>query len=165
MAVDRASRRRGNPWLGLLLIVGILLTVADVVLIVVLTTTSPPTWLWSMLSLSPWGPIALVTWALVARFRSRVRYLEENGVATRAAITSIGSTASQVGGRPVLKLNLSIQPATGAAYDAMVRTAPPYHLAGLLRPGVSLPVKVHPQEPQRLLVDWPALERETTRQP
>ncbi len=48
------------------------------------------------------------------------------------------------------------------AYQATVRTAPPIHLAGMLRPRVGLPVKVDPGHAERLLVDWAQAERETS---
>jgi hypothetical protein len=146
----------------LLLATGIVLTIATLVLIIVLTTTDAPGWLGAFFSLSPWGPIAIVTSVLVQRYRTRSHHLRTQGISARAVVESIGSTSSQYGGRPVLKLTLSVHRDAGPIYQAMVRTAPPYHLAGVLRPGVSLPVKVNANQPKQLLVDWSALERETS---
>jgi hypothetical protein len=160
--VTPSSRPPRSGWLLLLLATGIVLTMVTVVLVVVvLTKVDAPGWLGAVFPVSPWGPIAIVTYVLVQRYRKRSQYLRAQGIPARAVIGSIGSTASSYGGRPVLKLTVSVHRDAGPSYPAMVRTAPPYHLAGLLRPGVSLPVKVHPNQPEQLLVDWSALERET----
>ena len=152
-----------DVWLRVLLVVAVLLTVADITFVAVLATTSQPEWVWSLLSVSPWGPILLVLWALVARHRRNVRSLRENGIRGRATVVAIGSTASQIGGRPVLRLTLSVPRPDAPAADRVIRTAPPYHLAGMLRPGTSLPVALHPERPDRLTVLWDELERETAR--
>ncbi len=144
---------RGRGWL---LVTGVVLTTGLVVLVAVLVLTEPPAWLWSMLSLSPWGPIALVLWALLTRRDRLARRLAETGIRTHATITAIGQTASRIGGRPVLRLHLTVPPNRPAA----IRTAPPAHLLGALRPGVALPVLVDRDHPDRVLPDWHTAERE-----
>ena len=156
-----------SPSNGALLVflftVGVVLTVGDVVLVAVLVgMTPPPPWLWSVLAGSPWGPIALVAWWFIRRHRRRVRFMEDNGIPARATIAAIRTPGSTVNGRPVLFLDVLVAVPGRLAYRTTVRNAPPIHLVGTLRPGVGLPVKVDPGRPERLLVDWAQVERETS---
>lgn len=149
------------PWLVFLIVLGVVLTIGDVVLAVLLLN-NPPDWLWSLLSVSPWGPIVLVLSAIILGFRRRKTQIVEHGVAGRARIEEIAQTGSRIGGRAVLALSVSVSIPGRAGYPARVRTAPPYHLTNLIRRGSQLPVLVHAQKPDRLLVDWQAAEREDT---
>jgi hypothetical protein len=140
-----------------LLVTGVVLTGGLLVLLAFLVFTSPPVWLWSMLALSPWGPIALGFWVFLARRDRFARRLRETGIRTRGTISGIGQTASRIGGRPVLRLHLLL---VDSARQVVVRTAPPAHLLGALRPGVALPVLVEREQRGRVLLDWHAAERE-----
>jgi hypothetical protein len=108
------------------------------------------------------GPIALIAWVLVAGYQRRVRRLHQVGRAARAKVVAIHTTSSVINGRPVLRLDLSVTVDDKPGYAATVRTAPPSHLVSMLRPNVSLPVKVGPDRPERLMVNWPQAERETS---
>ena len=156
------STKANSPLLVFLFIVGVILTVGDIVLVAALVGTSPPPWLWSVLAGSPWGPIALAAWWFIWRHRRRVQFMEENGIPARATITAIRATGASINSRPVLLLDVSVAVPGRLAYPAVVRSAPPIHLTGMLRPGVGLPVKVDPGRPDRLLVDWAEAERETS---
>ena len=162
MQSTKAESASNGALLVLLFTVGVVLTVGDVVLLAVLVGTTPPPWLWSVLAGSPWGPIALVAWWLIRRHRRRVRFMQDNGIPARATITAIRATGSSINSRPVLLLDVSVAVPARPAYQATVRTAPPIHLVGMLRPGVGLPVKVDPGRPERLMVDWAQAERETS---
>ena len=153
------AESKPSPWLTVLLAVGVLLTLLTAFALV----ASLPYGLWvTALALSPWGPIALVAWALLARHQRRVRRLWQLGHSARATVASLHTTGSVINGRPVLRLDLSVAVEGKPVYAATVRTAPPSHLVGMLRPELSLPVKVDPDRPERLMVDWPEAERETS---
>lgn len=73
----------------------------------------------------------------------------------RATILSISTTLREMGERPVLRLRVSVQPPDGRpAYEAWILSAPRYHLAQTLRPGVSGPVLVDDRDPTRVWIDW-----------
>jgi hypothetical protein len=150
-----------SRWPKVLLVAGVVLTAFDIALILVLVLTDPPAWLPSLLSLSPWGPIALVVRALLVRHRRMVRRLHEVGVSARGTVMTVGQSGSQLGGRPLLRISLQIEAPGRLSYATMVRNAPPYHLVGTLRPGVSLPVKIDPARRERVLIDWRGVEAET----
>lgn len=143
----------------LLLATGVVLTAGTLAVVALLVFTEPPVWLWSMLSASPWGPFCLVAWVILRRRDRLARRLAEVGIHATAAITAIGQTASAVGGRPVIRLSLTVEAADRPGWEVVLRTAPPAHLIGALRPGVTLPVLVDPDEPTRLLPDWHTAER------
>jgi hypothetical protein len=162
MQSTMAKSASNGALLVLLFTVGVVLTAVDVVLVAVLVGTTPPPWLWSLLAVSPWGPIALVAWWFIRRHRRRVRFMQDNGIPARATITTIRATGSSINSRPVLLVDVSVAVPGRPAYQATVRTAPPIHLVGMLRPGVGLAVKVDPGRPEQLLVDWAQAERETS---
>jgi hypothetical protein len=162
MQSTKAKSASNGALLVVLFTVGVVLTVGDVVLVAVLVGTTPPPWLWSLLAVSPWGPIALLAWWFIRRHRRRVRFMQDNGIPARATITAIRTTGSSINSRPVLLLDVLVAVPARPVYQATVRTAPPIHLAGMLRPGVGLPVKVDPGRPEQLLVDWAQAERETS---
>jgi hypothetical protein len=112
-----------------------------------------------MLSASPWGPFCLVAWVILTRRDRFARRLAEVGIHATAAITAIGQTASAIGGRAVLRLELTVEAPDRPGWQVSLRTAPPAHLVGALRPGVVLPVLVDPDEPTRLRPDWATAER------
>ena len=157
-----AKSASNGALLALLFTAGVVLTVGDVVLVAMLVGTTPPPWLWSVLAGSPWGPLALVASWFIWRRRRRARFMQENGIPARATITAIRTPGSTVNGRPVLLLDVSVAVPGRLAYQATVRTTPLIHLVGVLRPGVGLPVKVDPGRPERLIVDWAQVERETS---
>jgi hypothetical protein len=156
----KAESASNRALLVLLFTVGVVLTVGDVVLIAVLVGTTPPPW--GVLAGIPLGPIALVAWWFIRRHRRWVRFMQNNGIPARATIAAIHTPGSTINGRPVLLLDVSVAVPGRLEYQATVRTAPLIHLAGMLRPGVGLPVKVDPGRPERLLVDWAQAERETS---
>ena len=156
------AKSASDGLLVLLFTVGVVLTVGDVVLVAMLVGTTPPPWLWSVLAGSPWGPIALVAWWFIRRHRRRARFMQDYGIPARATISAIRTPGSSINSRPVLLLDVSVAVPARPAYQATVRTAPPIHLVGMLRPGVGLPVKIDPGHPEQLLVDWAEAERETS---
>jgi hypothetical protein len=114
------------------------------------------------LALSPWGPICLIVGALLARHVRKVNRLADSGVAAKGVVQSIDSTNSSVNGRSVLRIGLAVSIDGQAPYPVSVRNAPPYHLVGMLRPGVSIPVVVDPERQEHVLIDWKRAERETS---
>jgi hypothetical protein len=160
------SAEAKSPSNGALLVflftIGVVLTVGDIILVAVLVGTTPPPWSWSLLAGSPWGPIALIAWWFIRRHRRRVRFMQDNGIPARATITAIRAPGSSINSRPVLHLDVLVAVPGRPVYQSVVRNAPPIHLVGTLRPGVGLPVKVDPGRPERLLVDWAQVERETS---
>jgi hypothetical protein len=122
-----------------------------------------PHGLWvTTLALSPWGPICLIVAFLVARHVRKVNRLVDHGIAARATVESIDSTSSNINGRQVLRIGMLVTVDELPRYPVTIRNAPPYHLVGMLRPGVSIPVVVDPDTPEHALIDWKRAERETS---
>jgi hypothetical protein len=51
---------------------------------------------------------------------------------------------------------------SGGSQPVSIRSAPPYHLAGLLRTGRSIAAVFDPADPRTAMIDWPRAEREST---
>jgi hypothetical protein len=150
--------RKSFLWPGVLLVAGVVLCVFTLV-----GALSDSTALFATgLALSPWGPICLVVAALLARHVRKVNRLVDSGIAGRGTVQTIDATNSSVNGRSVLRIGLAVSVDGRAVYPATVRNAPPYHLAGMLRPGASIPVVVDPQHQDQILIDWKRAEQETS---
>jgi hypothetical protein len=163
------DQKRPGPrqawWLTALMVVGVVLTAGAVVLIVLVAVGTAPIWALALLSVGVWGPITLIVSLVLSRYVTRVKRLKSIGIPVRATVVAINQTASRIGGRPVLRITLSIDVPGRPATVVSIRDAAPYHLVGMLRPGVDLPVVVDPNDPgdpRNAMIDWPAVEREST---
>jgi hypothetical protein len=146
----------------LLLVVGVVLTVGAVVLVALVVTGTVPPWALAFLSLGVWGPITLTLSIVLPRYIPQTKRLRAIGTPVRATVVSIRQTASRIGGRPVLRLALSIGLPGRPQYEVSILDASPYHLVGMLRPGAVLPALVDPDDPSLAMIDWPAAERESS---
>lgn len=160
---DRAEQGpRRSPWLTLLLVVGVVLTSGCVALIVLVAVGAVPAWALSLLSAGVWGPLTLTAWVLLSRHASRVQRLRTVGIPVRATVTAIRSTASRIGGRPVVRIGLSYRLPGQIERTTWIRAAPPFHLLTMLRPRTALPALVDPADPEHPMIDWAAAERESS---
>ncbi|HVQ96654.1 MAG TPA: hypothetical protein VMU51_36900 [Mycobacteriales bacterium] len=153
---------RRSPWLVLLLVVGVLLSTGAAALIALAATGVFPAWTLGLLSVGIWGPLSVAAWVVLTRQANRVRRIHTNGTPVRATVTEIRQTASRIGGRSVLRIELSFRLPSRGECHAWIRTAPPYHLVSMLRPRVELPALVDPADPEHPMLDWAAAERETS---
>lgn len=146
----------------LLLVVGVVLTVGAVALIALVVTGTIPVWALAFLSVGVWGPITLTASIVLPRYITQTKRLRVIGTPVRATVVAIQQTASRIGGRPVLRLVLSITFPGRPEYEVSIRNAPPYHLVSMLRPGAVLPALVDLDDPRQAMIDWPAAERESS---
>jgi hypothetical protein len=151
--------RKSYFWPMVLVVAGVLL----LGFLLVCQVADVPHGLWvTSLSLSPWGPICLIVALLMARHVRKVNRLVDHGISARATVRSIDSTSSNINGRQVLRISMSVTVDELPQYEVTVRNAPPYHLVSMLRPGVSIPVVVDPDTPERVLIDWKKAEWESS---
>jgi hypothetical protein len=83
--------------------------------------------------------------------RDRLRRVGVSGVAHVVRATEAGTSPV---GEPVVDIELTVEVDGRAPYEVRQRTAVPRHRLRRLHAGRSLPVRVDPQDPQRLVVDW-----------
>ncbi|GAA5067029.1 hypothetical protein HNP84_001056 [Thermocatellispora tengchongensis] len=84
------------------------------------------------------------------------RRLLTEGVSAQAVVESMADTGVTVNGQPVVSFALEVRPEHGAAYRVTHRQSLPCIPMGMVVPGVTLPVRIDPQRPARLRIDWSA---------
>jgi len=150
-------------WPLFLVVAGTVLLAATAVMIAGMVAGRFPLFLMAVAgNLAIWSPIMLVAGIVLRVHYARTERLLNHGLRGTLRILDIQQTASRVGGRGVVRLTGSVAVPARAATQVTVRVAPPLHLTQLLRRGAELPVKVDPEIPTRLRIDWAAVEDATT---
>jgi hypothetical protein len=96
--------------------------------------------------------------ALVLRYVRRISGRDlSSGVAAQATIVRMWDTGTTVHAHPVAGLELDVQPAAGAAYRVTTTSLIPRLAIGQLQPGATVPVRIDPQNQQRVALDLAGL--------
>lgn len=82
--------------------------------------------------------------------------LEEGNPAT-AVILSMAETGTTVNEHPMVEFELEITPTDGEPYMATVKQVMPRLMLGTVRPGISIGVRVMPDDPSKVALDWKSL--------
>jgi hypothetical protein len=95
--------------------------------------------------------------AEMTAYRDKAARLMQHGVGTKATVRAVreGATSPLTGAQ--VELDVSVQPATGAPYDATIKQYFPAGAAEKFPVGAAIPVRVDPDDPQSLLV-WGSAE-------
>jgi hypothetical protein len=99
------------------------------------------------------GGIALAG-VLVGRGASATDGVLATGVAGTATITGVTQTGMYLNNQPRIKLALMVQLPGQAPYAAEHSEFVPLILLYRVQPGATLPVRVDPANPQKIVVDW-----------
>jgi hypothetical protein len=83
--------------------------------------------------------------------QARLRRVGMNGTARVLRATEAGTSPA---GEPVLDVELAVELEGRAPYEVRQRTAVPRWRLRRVHAGRSVPVRVDPQDPQRLVVEW-----------
>jgi len=153
-----SADRTAAVWLPVLLGLGVLLSAGLVAAVVLVVAGVVPPYALAFVSIGIWGPICVGGWVVLHRIARRTQRLRSAGIEAYATVTAVRNTASSVGRRPVLRIGLALP--GGGSQPVSIRSAPPYHLAGLLRTGRPIPVVFDPTDPRTMMIDWPRAERE-----
>jgi hypothetical protein len=89
--------------------------------------------------------------------RDRLRRVGLSGTARVLRATEAGTSAA---GEPVVDVELAVQVEGRPPYEVRQRAAVPRRRLGRMHAGRSVPVLVDPQDPQRLVVEWPQWTRQ-----
>ncbi|RLL69844.1 hypothetical protein [Streptomyces sp. Z26] len=81
-----------------------------------------------------------------------LRRVAASGHPAVATITAVGGTASAIGAEPVVRLDLEV---LGRTVTRHVRV--PFDRSDAVRAGRALPVRVDPEDPRTLVVEWDRL--------
>ncbi|GAA1380468.1 hypothetical protein [Catellatospora chokoriensis] len=142
--------RRLGQYLFCLMFIGIGLVVA-----VVFDRDEAPWWAGPIFAAV--GTLLLVVFFLVNRWRDRRNAILEHGVDGRGLVTEVKPTAQwESNDVRHFRMTMTIEVPGRAPYTATARQ--PYHRTrwDRIRPGLVVPVRVHPGDPARVMVatDW-----------
>lgn len=106
-------------------------------------------------------PIGLVFSAIglvsIANARRDAR-LGRIGLPGRATVEAVSGTNMLVNGNPMVKLQLAINVSGRSPYSVSKRATVPPLVAMLLTPGATVPVRVDPEDPDEMRIEWNGLE-------
>jgi hypothetical protein len=109
----------------------------------------------------------LLVWAVAAGWAGRVLHparhereerarLRRVGVAGTARVLRATGAGTNPVGDPMVEMELAVELSGRAPYEVRQRTAVPRRRLDRLHAGGAVPVLVDPDDPQRLVVVWPA---------
>jgi hypothetical protein len=98
----------------------------------------------------------VVAGVVVGRRAAAVERIVQTGLAGRATVTGVTQTGMYLNNQPQLGLDLMVELPGRAPYAAKHKSFVPLILLSRVGPGMVLPVKVDPADPQRVVVDWQA---------
>ena len=97
----------------------------------------------------------------MAKKRQENQQLVATGMPGQAMIVQMGDTGVRINNQPRLSLTLDVHPVQGMSHFAAFRTTHettvPMMAMARVAPGTTVPVKLDPQNPSRLTIDWSAL--------
>ncbi len=99
----------------------------------------------------PVGIMGLIGWKFIAKSREAA-WLRQNGVPAHAQIRSVSTTGTRINNVPVVRIDLGYQSPAGPQ-QASSEMLMPFHLQTQLVPGASVPIRVHPQDPSKVLIE------------
>jgi len=77
----------------------------------------------------------------------------ENGIPAKARIVSVRQTNMYVNNQPQIAFTLEVHPPSGTPYQAETKAVIPMVNIPQFQPGVELPVKIHPTDPSKVVLD------------
>jgi len=112
------------------------------------------------------GGAFFAAWTAAAGYAGRALHPSRHELEERARLRRIGVSGTarvrdsrEAGtspiGDPLVEVELTVELDGRAPYDVRQRTAVPRRRLGRLQAGRSVPVLVDPQDPARLVVNWP----------
>jgi len=102
----------------------------------------------------------LIFRGLRSAFGGTRRYLEEHGRRATGVVLEVGESGSggimTVNDNPVLNVRFEVHDGSRTPYEVALDLVVPRFAVPQVQPGNVLPLKVHPENPQRLMIDWAA---------
>jgi hypothetical protein len=96
----------------------------------------------------------LYGWWRTSRTYSAARRLRAEGLPGIATVLGVGQTGLTMRGHPLLALELEVQVEGRPPYRVRRREYVPRDRVDALAAGEALPVRVDPEDPSRLVVEW-----------
>lgn len=99
--------------------------------------------------------VGLLLWGRAAtRSYEHAQDLRTNGIAAQAAIVSMRQTGMQMNEQPQVELELRYDVPGKGTHTTVRKEYVPLMLLGLLTNGIPLPIKVDPNDPRDIAIEW-----------
>jgi hypothetical protein len=100
--------------------------------------------------------ITIVVTLFVIRFIRKTvgqdRSVLQNGIPARAKILNVRQTGVMLNNQPQVALQLEVHPPSGMPYQAQVKAVIALVSIPQFQPGIEVPVKIHPMDPDRVVL-------------
>ncbi len=97
------------------------------------------------------------SWVIAINIRNRMfkgdPVIREQGIPAQATVLQLGQTGLMVNDQPQVQLLLQVTPPDGEPYQTTVKTAIPMIAIPQVQPGATLPVKIHPTDRSKVILD------------
>lgn len=97
-----------------------------------------------------------ITWLAIRMIRKAVgpdKSILQNGIAAKAKIVGVQQTGVMVNYQPQVAFQLEVTPPGGVAYQVQTKAVIPMVNIPQFQPGTEVPVKIHPTDPTRVVLD------------
>lgn len=105
--------------------------------------------------------ITIAIFAFIYKSRQQNQQLVATGMPGQAMVVQMGDTGMRINNQPRLSITLDVHPVQGVSQFQPFRTnhtaTVPMMAMGQIRPGIAVPVKLNPQNPAELTIDWGAM--------
>jgi hypothetical protein len=102
-------------------------------------------------TLLPLGFVGALGYGLMKRSREAA-LLRQNGIAARGQIRSLSATGTSINDVPLMRIDVSDASPQGPR-QATSEMLVPLHLQMQLVPGATVPIRVHPQDPTKIMIE------------
>jgi hypothetical protein len=102
----------------------------------------------------PIGLVLLIIGIVLAVKSKGTRSIIESGIAGTGTVVSADETGVRVNDQPMLIFTLDVEAPGLAPYRASSRSTVPFLAVSQLSQGMKLPVKIDPENNQKVLIDW-----------
>lgn len=97
--------------------------------------------------------------AFKAMFGSKEqKFIQKHGIAAQGTVQALGESSQggtiTINDQPYLNLTLEIQGGGGQPYIVSFDTIIPRSAVPQFQPGAVIPVLIHPEDPQKVIIDW-----------
>lgn len=80
-------------------------------------------------------------------------YLRRHGIRMRGVIQGIEATGTSINDVPLVKVKVMVKPQDRSPYEASFQQLLSPQLASVMQPGREVPLRVHPQQPEKILLE------------
>jgi hypothetical protein len=80
-------------------------------------------------------------------------FMRRHGIMARGVVVGLKSTGTKINGVPLMEVQVTVMRQDAQPYPASFRQLMPAQLSAQIKPGVELPIRVHPQKPEQVMLE------------